>query len=163
MKEIQLTKGYIALVDDKDFEKVNTISWHVVLRKDKQPMCAQGWTKGSFKLRKRLKMHRFILNLNNPNMVVDHINCNSLDNRRHNLRICKQSENCKNLRKLRKTKSIYKGVSWHTQQKKWSVRINVDKKIIHLGTFNNDKDAAHVYNVAAVKYFKQFANLNVLN
>jgi hypothetical protein len=58
------------------------------------------------------------------------------------------------------TVSQYKGVSWHTRDKVWFARIQLNKQQIHLGRFNNEIDAARAYDKKAIELFKEFTNLN---
>ena len=91
MKKIKLNKGKVALVDNEDYEKFKNITWFTVQFGRKKPShrrkCYVVATLYSEGQRKRILLHREILNLNNTTMVVDHINGNPLDNRKQNLRI----------------------------------------------------------------------------
>ena len=95
-------------------------------------------------------------------MVVDHINSDSLDNRRSNLRVCTVSQNNMNSAIGRNNKSGYKGVSWDKTNKKWRAGIKAKGKSVSLGSFNSKKDAARAYNEAAKKAYGEFAKLNIL-
>jgi len=104
MTEVELKNGGVALVDDEDFEKVSVFTWRrrperhttgyaFTVRRDlNTPEVKRG------KLRYIL-MHRFILGLKDPKVVVDHKNHNGLDNRRENIRPCTHAENMANRRK----------------------------------------------------------------
>lgn len=154
-KEIKLTKGYVALVDDEDYNYLNQWKWAVSKRKN--TIYAQGVINN-----KPNHMHRFIIKPK-KNQIIDHINGNGLDNRKSNLRICTQSENLRNRSKpkWKKTTSKYKGVSFVKNRKTpWRSYIQINKKYKHLGHFNNEIDAAIAYNKAAIKYYKKFAFLN---
>lgn len=112
---------------------------------------------------KTKSLHRDILQPNST-QLVDHINGNTLDNRKSNLRLCTKSENNFNVTTNRKNNtSGYKGVSWNKQQNKWKAYIQYNKKNIFLGYFLLASEAAKVYNKAAVKYHGNFANLNKVN
>lgn len=151
MKEIELTQGKVAIVDDEDFEYLSQWKW-----------CAAFMTRNFYAAksisingqRKVILMHRFILNPE-KNMVVDHINGNTLDNRRENLRICTPRENSRNRKKRTISKNKYKGVA--NSNGKFIARIE-----IHLGTFENEIDAAKAYNEAAKNLFGDFAKLNFI-
>ena len=93
-------------------------------------------------------------------MVVDHIDHDGLNNCKSNLRIATLSENRRNSRKAKDTSSKYKGVSWHKNNKKWEVKIGFNYKKIHIGYFNNIKEAAEAYNKKAKELFGEFAYLN---
>jgi len=105
-------------------------------------------------------MHRQILKIKDK-LFVDHINGDGLDNRKSNLRAATALENSWNMKKVRiKTSSRYKGVIWNKQVKKWSVQMNVYRKSMFLGYFDNEVEAAKTYDEAAKKYFGEFAMLN---
>jgi hypothetical protein len=106
-----------------------------------------------------LLLHRLIMKAR-KGQVVDHANRNKLDNRKSNLRLCTTSDNNKNRRVAKSSKSGYKGVYWCSQNERWRASINVNSRRIHLGFYDCVKTAALAYNKAAVRYFKQFAMLN---
>jgi len=93
-------------------------------------------------------------------MVVDHINHNTLDNRRFNLRICTKGQNNMNRKPYIGKSSQYKGVIWAKHIKKWTSKIEKDTIVHHLGTFDREEDAARAYNKKAKELFKEFAYLN---
>lgn len=90
MRRIKLTKGRYALIDDIDFDLVSAHKWCV---------SSVNYAVKAIRLedgkQHTLLMHRFIMNPP-PDMQIDHINGNTLDNRRKNLRICTRSENQRN-------------------------------------------------------------------
>lgn len=111
---------------------------------------------------RKVQMHRLILNAP-ENMEVDHINGNRLDNRRENLRLCNSSQNKCNRGPRKDNKSGYKGVSWHEQRQKWTVRIKTPYgKYLSLGLYNDKKEAAMAYNKASVEHHGEFAFINKL-
>lgn len=151
MKYIPLTLGYIAIIDDEDFDYITSYKWHA--RK------ASG-RKGSMYYAKSYKagmMHRLIMNCP-KGLQVDHINHNPMDNRKSNLRICTIKENLRNRRRKPKGSSRFLGVT--PSLKKWQACIGVNFKRIYLGTFETQEDAAKAYDSAAQKYFGEYANLN---
>ena len=93
---------------------------------------------------------------------IDHINGNGLDNRKCNLRFANANQNQHNRKTNKNNKSGYKGVCWHKRHNKWISRISINNKLIHLGLFNDKLDAANTYNNAAIKYYGEFANLNII-
>jgi len=157
MKEIILTQGKIALVNDEDFEWLNQWKWYAHKSKRDHTFYAIRNIKHP---KTTIKMHRLILGVTNPKIIVDHIDGNGLNNCRENLRECSSSQNCMN-RGPNKNKSIpYKGVYFERATGKWFARITVGGKVIRMGTFKNIEDAARQFNCAAIKYHGDFAKLN---
>ena len=111
-----------------------------------------------------LMMHRFILEQDGPiqsQLQVDHINGIKYDNRHVNLRIVTQSINARNRMKRKVMSSQYKGVSWNKLQKKWRAQINPGK-VIYLGSFNKEEDAAIAYNEAALTHHGADVPINII-
>ena len=107
-------------------------------------------------------MHRIVAETPDG-MVTDHINGNTLDNRRENLRVCKPNQNVKNMQKsTRPLSSPYKGVSFHKQSGKWQASIKTEYKQKWLGNFENQLDAARAYNLAAIAQHGEYAKVNEL-
>lgn len=109
--------------------------------------------------RKTILLHRFITKCP-KGKVVDHINHDTLDNRKLNLRICSQRENLMNKSSHKNSTSIYLGVSYCKSRKLWAAGIKTKDSHINLGRFKSEADAARAYNEAALKYFGEFANIN---
>ena len=151
-KEVPLTQGYVAIVDDGDYEELMQYKWHA--HKVTRSIVAERTECG-----KKIMIHRHIMQAP-PGMVVDHANHDTLDNRRSNLRVCSSRENQRNRRKVSGCSSEFKGVCWNKLRKRWQVRIQADDRRIALGNYENERDAARVYNIAAVEYFGEFAVLN---
>jgi hypothetical protein len=104
-------------------------------------------------------MHRQILGLTDPAVQADHVDLDGLNNRRYNLRPCSKAENMRNRGAQRNNKSGFKGVRWHTRDRRWVAKITVDGKQKHLGYFDTP-DAAHAaYAAAAAEHHGEFARL----
>lgn len=151
MKSIQLSRGLFAVVDDSDYELIAKYKW------------SAGSIKGyPYALRregnKTILLHRFIMNTYDPNVIIDHIDRNTLNNTRNNLRIANKSINARN-KKARGT-SQFMGVSLH-RGKKWIAHIKIDGKYKHLGSFDDEKQAALAYNKAVFDAgLQDVANIN---
>lgn len=160
VKEISLTQEQVALVDDEDFKWLNQYKWYANWCNSTESFYAIRMDSS----RKAIRMARLIMNCPR-NKLVDHKNHNTLDNQKHNLRICTQNENLQNARNYINSSSKYKGVSWCKGNKKWRARIELrdifDQRYgKHLGYFKDEIDAAKAYNEAAIRYFGEFACLN---
>jgi len=156
MREINLTKGYKAIVDDNDFKTLDKFKWLIRIVRGRKYACRLHYY--SNERRKWLMMHRVILHVE-PNIMVVHRNDNTLDNRKENLTIGSRSHCRSFLSKSRSNKNGYRGVS-PREHGKWRAIITVDKKEMRLGDFDYIQDAAKAYNDAAIKYFGEFAVLN---
>lgn len=108
---------------------------------------------------KQYRLHRVIMG--NPDGVVDHINGNSLDCRKENLRVCSQADNARNRGIGSNNKSGYKGV-FLAQGKYWAASIVKDRKKIHIGYYKTPELAALAYNKKATELYGEFANLNII-
>lgn len=160
MKEIKLTQGKVALVDDEDYEHLNQWKWHA--RKDgDQPYYAVRMDY-AYKPKKMVKMHRAVMNVSEPRLVVDHKNHDTLDNRKQNLRICTVKENTLNRVASKSSTSKFLGVSLNTKARKWVAQIQKKGKNTYLGCFDTQEEAALAYNKAAEVIHGEYANLNVI-
>ena len=159
MKEISLTQGQFALVDDADYDELSKYKWYA--NKESGSFYAtRNFPLGNGK-QYPIRMHRQILGLEKGDKRQgDHINHNTLDNRRNNIRICIGQQNMMNQMPNRNTTSRFKGVSWHKQDKKWQVRIGINKKVKYLGSFVMEEVAALAYDMAAIREHGEFACLN---
>lgn len=146
--QIPLTKGFFAVVDSDDFDFLDCRRWYArVVRGGTHvyAACSVG------------TMHGFLMRPP-TGMVVDHINGNTLDNRRSNLRICTAYQNRCNRILRRDARVKYKGVVWNCGS--YKAQITVNRKVIYLGRFQSELDAASAYDAAAREHFGEFARTN---
>lgn len=157
MKEIPLTKGYVALVDDDDYPALSAVKWRVLRTKGGRFYAIRNGTRLPGKRpRKRpvIAMHQVVAGYKYP----DHIDGNGLNNQRRNLRPANCSQNAANTRH-RGGVSLFKGVAL-SRSGRWRAYIRVNYKQIHLGSFDDEKAAATAYNQAAKSHFGEYALLN---
>lgn len=161
MKEIPLTQGQVAIVDDEDFEKLSQWKW-----------CASAAKYGFYAVRgalisevgypRLISMHRVILGIDGLTLMGDHINGNKLDNRRSNLRVANHIENKRSYRHSATSKtSKWRGVSWDKSRNNWQMQIHANGRKI-MKRFCDENDAAQAYNFYAVSLFGEFATENVV-
>jgi len=161
MKEIKLTRGRVALVDDEDYEYLNQWKWKVTIGSNTEyAIRVKSIYVDGKRVRKLVIMHRLILNAPS-NMQVDHVNHNGLDNRRCNIRLATMSQNNSNRKAYGVSKFL--GVYFYKPRQVWRARLKINGKLIELGHFKIEEDAAKSYDVAAKKYHGEFANLNFPN
>jgi len=160
MKEIKLTRGYVALVDDEDFEIVNRLKWHAMPTKAavyavRRPSLGNG-RYGS------LLMHRFVLRINgfDSGESVDHRNKNGLDNRKANLRVCTDSQNAQGAKLHSDSTTGLKGVTLDKSRNKFIAQICLDGRHIFLGRFDDKEQAGDAYRTAAANLFGQYAHFS---
>lgn len=157
MKQIKLTRGMIALVDDEDFERLNEWKWYA--SKNGNTFYAARTSKKINGKQSVIYMHRDIMETP-VGLDVDHINGNSIDNQKINLRNCTRSKNMMNVGKQKDNTSGYKGVSWFVRDKKWVAMIRFGDKRKNLGYYDTPEEAAIAYNNAVIIYHGEFAKLN---
>jgi hypothetical protein len=162
MKEIPLTQGKVALVDDADYDWLMQWKWWYVKGPNGKLGYAQRMETVFIRERVKVRMHRLIMGVAGE-IQVDHINGNTLDNQRINLRLATNAQNCQNAQKRKDAiRSKYKGVSLKHPgyPRPWSVEIKANKKRIRVGSFAAEIDAAKAYDAAALIHHGQFARLN---
>ena len=156
MKTIPLTQGFVAQIDDADYERVAQFKWSATrtksnvyaIRKVRKPT---GGTTSQL-------LHRYILGVTDRKIDVDHKDHNGLNCQRNNLRKCVRGENDGNRRKTRGA-SKFKGVSWDSSRSRWRACIRIEKTV-HLGYFKDEVQAALAYDTAARIRFGVMANCN---
>lgn len=158
--------GYPVEIDDEDHFKVINISLSIGRYSNDTPYVRQLYRETGNKSIKELSLPKILLGISDNSVIVDHIDGNTMNNKKANLRMCTQKENCRNSKKAynRITSSTYKGVSLRKDKKNlkrpWRAYIRLDGKLIGLGHYDNEIDAAKAYDRAAVHHFGEFAKIN---
>lgn len=145
-------KNFEIQIDQEDLDYFNSLNWRLV---DK---------KGTLYLYTSLNgrtiyFYREILGVEDK-VIVDHINGDTLDNRKCNLRISDKRKNAQNMKSNKNSTSSFKGVSWDKFRLKWKATIKHEGNQVFLGRFLDEKEAAIAYNKAASEYFGEYARLN---
>lgn len=135
------SNGFRFKVNISDIDILKEYRWYGNGRK-----YSNSWVSG-----KHIQMHRFIVDAKKGE-TVDHINRDTSDNRRCNLRIITQQENSYNFSNYKTNTSGVQGVTWKKNNNKWCAQIQANKKKIHLGLFDDLEDAKNAYNDAKIKY-----------
>lgn len=158
MKNIPLTQGFFAVVDDEDFDDLMQYRWQI----HKMRSCYYA-KRGVFENGKSrnitMQAHLLgVLKTHDRAFQIDHKNGNGLDNRRENIRICSYSQNQMNRKNTSGKTSKYKGVNFY--RGKYISRIKLNYKEIRIGSFRLEIDAAKAYDIKAKELFGEFASLN---
>jgi len=132
---------YESIVDEDEFDRLDELpyTWTASRAKGRESVYAQGWDGY-----KSVMMHRWIMNPH-PKKVIDHINHNTLDNRRENLRELTHAENLQNHRGASKnSKSGVRGVYWDRSRGMWMAQYKLNGKPVNLGRFKTIEEARDV-------------------
>lgn len=155
MKTIQLQRGLVAIVDDEDFKMVSEFKWWAGGHKKR--LYSHGYYRKSYNSRLTQYMHRLVMKAPRG-MDVDHINHNTLDNRKSNLRLATRSQTNQNRIGTKRYKGVY--FDRDRKGKRWRANIKIFKRVKYLGRYATAAEAATAYNKAAIKEFGEFAYLN---
>ena len=145
MREIPLSQGKVALVDDEDFERVNQYKWYAQ-KTSRNTWYAARHTKSILGKRSVIYLHDFILSPQ-KGFDVDHINGDGLDNQRGNIRIVTRRQNMQNRHHIKSSK--YPGVCWNKKAQKWQAQIQEQGRIQYLGSYDDEITAANAYKFAS--------------
>lgn len=161
MAEITIS-GYQVLVDDEDVERIQEHYWRPDRNIEKNP---NNWYLVSkMKIEGKwynIRLHRFLMNCPpTGGLYVDHINNNTLDNRKMNLRFATVAENAANTIRKVKSASGYKGVHWNDKSGKWVARVGRKTKGVYLGYWDKPEDAAKDYDMMMLEIYGEFAATN---
>ena len=140
MRKIKLTRDQVALVDNENFEYLNQFKWYASKK-------SSGYyahrVENTSTGKRYIKMHREIMDPS-ENMQIHHINHNTLDNRKSNLKIVTGRENHQN----RKNHGLWPlGVHWHKSKNRFQSDIRINKKKKHLGDFIDHISGSIIYNI----------------
>lgn len=160
--EIQLLHNHIAIIDEQDADLIPPVKWRPTTKRSGvyatrivKPYIKR---RGTSQYLHRMIAERILGRELAEKEHVDHINGDTLDNRRCNLRVCSHKNNIRNSKLSAANKTGYKGVM--VIKGAYVAKITIDAKSINLGRFVSAIDAAIAYNQAAVKHFGEFARLN---
>ena len=150
-------KGYVTLVDEHRLEELRQFTWYVDRAGKKIYVKRRYRVDG---VNKTEYLHRRIMGVTDGKIKVDHQFGDTLDNRECVLRVCTNSDNCRNSERHCDSRSKYKGVVTSVSGNRFYARINFEGSCIGLGAFKTEDDAAIAYNIKAKELFGEFANLN---
>lgn len=150
-KQLQIVNAVTITLDDEDFERISKYKWNyygfTIFR----------WKEGT---NKRIPLANAVLE--EYSLMYDHKDRNKFNNTKENLRPCNHSQNAMNRTKRKHCSSQYKGVGWCDAHKKFRAYIRLNGKLIHLGWFSEENQAAIAYNNKAKELFGEFAHLNTI-
>lgn len=160
MKYLSLqNSNELCMVDDLDYENLLKYKWYIM---------KNNYVRASFRSLKRkdnrIGIHRYLMNCPD-HLVVDHIDGNPLNNQRSNLRLATNSQNICNSKKQKNTLSKYIGVSYsktENRTKKWRAACEKSNKMIYIGRYQTEIEAALAYNEKVKEIFGEFAKLNII-
>lgn len=137
------SKGETFLFDLEDYEKISSYNWYI--NQDGYVKCSTP----------NMLLHRFVMNVKDSKLQVDHIYHNKTDNRKSKLRVVTNSQNQMNgLPRIHSSPCT--GVSWHKTKKAWIAQICINGKNKYLGLFKQLQDAINARKEAEKKYYGKY-------
>lgn len=163
MREIFLTRGMVAIVDDEDYERIAAFKWYANPNASGTIFYARRvvWfpRDGGKRASINIPMHRAIVEA--PDDIrVDHFDGNGLNNRRSNLRMAAVNQNAWNSRLSARNKTGFKGVHLSKKSGLYEASLHIAGKGIWCGGYTSPESAARAYDAAAILHFGEFACLN---
>lgn len=153
--------NYKVLIDDEDYHKVMSQRWYPNRRKSGKRVYFLSHYLLENGEKKNIQLHRYIMNCHiNDLSIIDHINGDTLDNRKCNLRKCTIAENSRNSMLSISNTSGYKGVSFFKQREKWKAEITLNSKTYHIKYCDDLVEAARFYDMFALYFYKEYARTN---
>jgi len=152
--QLLTSKGEKFQIDEEDFDRVSKHKW----ARDKR----QGYFRTHVNVNGKetcVLLHRLIMNPPR-NRIVDHIDRDPSNNKKSNLRICKDADNQRNRIKHMKASSRHIGVYWKSSMKKWAAHAREGDKYHIIGYFDSEDEAALAYNKFARERFGEYPNMN---
>jgi hypothetical protein len=149
---VPLTRGYYAIINADDVEKVERYQWHAMVRARTVYAVRSDYSSGKMK---KIGMHRLIANAGDMH-VIDHIDGDGLNNRSANLRQASVSQNCMNRRLAKNSTTLCKGVTFVAKEKKYWARIMANGSRVSLGYYKTAQEAAAAYVAASSQYHGEF-------
>lgn len=148
----------IVLIDAEDFEKISNFKWHVNYnKKNNYYIQANIYVNGK---RTTKSLHKIIMG-DFKDKIIDHINGNTLDCRKENMRFVTNQENSFNQKVSKNKKSSkHKGIYHNKKLNNWKVLIKYNYKNIYIGVFDTEQKAVNAYNEKAKELFGEYARLN---
>jgi len=165
MKEIKLTRGYVAMVDDEDYDELAKFRWTSSVLSNNIYAFRTSNRNINSSMPIHIQMHRQIMGLTNPKVEVDHIDGNGLNNQKNNLRPCTRSENAYNCSSFINSSSKYVGVSYARHGKRirrWLANIKKDGVPVRIGCYLTEDEAALARDMFVLDNKMEFAKLNIL-
>jgi hypothetical protein len=143
--------------DDDDYPIINKHNWYISKSRSTFYARTNRYENG---LETTIRMHMMLMGF--PDSRIDHINGNGLDNRKQNLRLCTNSQNCLNKDKRKDNTTGYKGVWFHKKNNKFICSTTINGKVFYGGSFQTVQEAAKRYNELALIHHGEFAKLNII-